>query len=63
MKILNYLAITLISIMITGCGPDKSPAPKLFEEQRNALDKAKTVETTVQQQNQDLQQNVEKQTQ
>lgn len=63
MKLSNFLAITLACLTLFGCGPDKSPAPKLFEEQRNALDKAKAVEATVQQQTQDLQHNVEKQTQ
>lgn len=63
MKYLNYLFILATSLLLPACGPDKAPAPKLFEEQRNALDKAKEVESKVQQQAQELQKNMEKQTQ
>jgi hypothetical protein len=48
---------------LLACSPDNTPPAKLFEEQRSALDKAKAVEETVQQQNQNMQQNLEKQTQ
>lgn len=63
MKPLNYLSIVLTSLLLMACGPDNTPKPKLFEEQRNALDKAKAVEQTVQQQTKETQQSVEKQTQ
>jgi hypothetical protein len=61
MKKINTLLITLIGLQLLACGPDKTPPPKLFEEQRTVLDKA--VEDTVQQQNQNMQQNLEKQSQ
>ena len=63
MKSLNYLAIALASLALLACKPDSSPTPKLFEEQRNALDKTKAVEKTVQQQTQETQQSIEKQAQ
>lgn len=63
MKITIALVITFSSILLLACGPDKTPPPKLFEEQRSALDKAKAVEDIVQQQNQSMQNNLEKQTQ
>jgi hypothetical protein len=63
MKKINTLLITLIGLQLLACGPDKTPPPKLFEEQRTVLDKAKAVEDTVQQQNQNMQQNLEKQSQ
>ena len=55
--------ILFASMTLLACGPDNSPKTKLFEEQRAALEKAKGVENTVQQQTQEAQQNVEKQTQ
>lgn len=63
MKPLNYLCILLASLFIAACSPDNSTQTKLFEQQRSALDKAKDVANTVQQQSQETQQNVEKQTQ
>ena len=63
MKPLNYLVVIFTALMLLACGPDKSPKPKLFEEQRNALDKAKEVEGIVQKQNQETQQSLEKNTQ
>lgn len=57
------LLIVLSSLILLACGPDKTPPPKLFEDQRTALDKAKAVEGTVQLQNQNMQQSLEKQTQ
>ena len=63
MKSLNFLIILLTSLVLAGCSPDNSPKTKLFEEERAALEKAKAVEATIQQQAQQLQQNTEKQTQ
>ena len=63
MKKTNTLLITLIVMQLLACGPDKTPPPKLFEDQRTVLDKAKAVDDSVQQQNQNMQQNLEKQTQ
>lgn len=62
MKMPNYLVILLTSLALQGCSPDNSSKTKLFEEQRSALDKAKTVDSTIQQQAQEMQKNVEKQT-
>jgi outer membrane lipoprotein-sorting protein len=63
MKPLNFLCILLTSLLIAACSPDNSAQTKLFEQQRSALDKAKDVSNTVQQQSQEAQQNMEKQTQ
>ena len=63
MKTLNLLPIVLSSFILLGCSPDNSSKTKLFEEQRNALDKAKAVDSTVQKQIQEAQQNEAKQTQ
>lgn len=63
MKSLSYLVILLTSLILTGCSPDNSAKTKLFEEERAALEKAKAVENTIQQQAQQLQQSAEKQTQ
>jgi outer membrane lipoprotein-sorting protein len=63
MKISVALLLTLSCLLLLACSPDNTPPAKLFEEQRSALDKAKAVEETVQQQNQNMQQNLEKQTQ
>jgi outer membrane biogenesis lipoprotein LolB len=63
MKPMNSMMLILVSLLLSACSPDNSPKPKLFEEQRRALDKAKAVDSTVQQQTQQLQQNVDKQTQ
>lgn len=63
MKPQHYLTIVLTSLLLLACSPDNGSKTKLFEEQRNALEKAKGVENTVQQQAQEVQQNIEKQTQ
>lgn len=63
MKSRNYLFIVLAGFVLLGCSPDNSAKTKLFAEQRSALEKAKGVENTVQQQTQEMQQNVEKQSQ
>ena len=63
MKSMNYMMLLLTCFLLQACSPDNSPKPKLFEEQRSALDKAKAVDGTVQQQTQQLQQSVDKQTQ
>lgn len=63
MKASDVLFMAIASLMLLACSPDNSAKTKLFEDQRNALDKAKTVEKTVQQQMQETRQNEEKQTQ
>lgn len=63
MKKINTLLITIISMQLLACGPDKTPPPKFFNEQRTVLNKAKAVEDTVQQKNQNMQQSLEKQAQ
>jgi hypothetical protein len=63
MKSPNYLCVLLTSLLIAACSPDNSAQTRLFEQQRSALDKAKDVANTVQQQSQEARQNVEKQTQ
>lgn len=63
MKTINYLVIAFSILVLPGCSPDNNAKTKLFEEQRTALEKAKAVESTVQQQTQETQSNLEKQTQ
>lgn len=63
MNYLKLMLISLTSLLLLACSPDNSPKPKLFEEQRNALDQAKAVNKAAEQQAKDLQQNVDKQTQ
>ena len=63
MKSLAYLILLPTSLFLLACSPDNSANTRLFEEQRAALEKAKGVESSVQQQTQTMQQNVEKQTQ
>lgn len=63
MKTPDYLIVLLTSSILLGCSPDNNSKTKLFEEQRAALDKAKALENNVLQQTQELQKNMEKQTQ
>lgn len=53
-------------LLLSACSPGndaKAPPPKLFEEQRDALDKAKTVNSAQQQQDEEQRKAIEKQTQ
>jgi hypothetical protein len=65
MKATNYLVFFLAGLTLLACSPDNDAKTKtkLFEEQRNALDKAKGVDNIIQQQAKELQQNTEKNTQ
>lgn len=63
MKLNTCLFIILTGFVVPGCSPDNSAKTKLFEQERATLEKAKAVESTVQQQTQQLQQNAEKQAQ
>lgn len=63
MKYISYFLVLATSLLLLACGPDKTPTPKLFEEQHNALDKAKQIDDKVQQQAEELKKNMEKQTQ
>ncbi|MFA5825483.1 MAG: hypothetical protein WC825_05865 [Gallionellaceae bacterium] len=64
---MTYRTATLCALLLLGaCSPsneEKAPAPKLFEEQRDALDKAKTVNPAQQQQDEEQRKAIEKQTQ
>jgi len=63
MKSHHYLIMLFTGFILLGCSPDNSAKTKLFEEERAALEKAKAVESTVQQHTQQIQQNADKQTQ
>ena len=58
---LNYLVIFICSLLLAACSPDNTAKTKLFEDQRNALNKAKEIDSKIQQQALELQQNIEKQ--
>ncbi|HEY6095987.1 MAG TPA: hypothetical protein VIU93_13645 [Gallionellaceae bacterium] len=56
------LPLLMLLALLAACNRDDSAKQaKLFEEQRNALDKAKAVDSAVQKQAQELQQNLNKQ--
>lgn len=62
MRIALILA-ALCGTLMTGCGrEDQPPPPKLFEPQRDALDKSKTVEDQVLQQAGQQRQEIDRQT-
>lgn len=52
-------------LLLTACSPhnEQPPAPKLFEQQRDALDQAKTVEAIQQQQAAEQRKTIEQQSQ
>lgn len=55
--------VLLATLLLAACGPDGGKQPKIAEPQREALDKAKGVENTLQQSAQQQQQESDKQTQ
>lgn len=63
MKKCHYLIILFTGFILLGCDPDNSTKTKLFEEERSALEKAKAVESTIQQQTRQTQENADQQTQ
>jgi major membrane immunogen (membrane-anchored lipoprotein) len=51
------------SLLLGACGQgDNPPAPKLFKEQRDVLDKAKTVDPAMQKQDDEQRKAIEQQT-
>jgi hypothetical protein len=51
-------------LLLSACGQsDNQPAPKLFKDQRDVLDKAKTVDPAMQKQDEEQRKAVEQQTQ
>ena len=61
---LSLILIVLYALVLPGCDDGKqAPPPKLFEGQRNAMDKAKGVEDTLQQQADQQLQSIDQQTQ
>lgn len=63
MKTFSHLALIISTLTLLACGPDNKPQPKLLEAERNTLDKAKAMDKNMQQQTQELQKSVDKQTQ
>ncbi|TNC99603.1 MAG: hypothetical protein FD121_99 [Gallionellaceae bacterium] len=62
----TYCSAALCSLLfLSACGEkkDETPPPKLFSEQREALDKAKTVNDTLQKSNAEQQKKIEHQSQ
>ena len=65
-KTAAYLTAALsLLLTLSACSPstDQTPAPKLFKEQRDVLDKAKAVDAAQQKQNEEQQKALENQTQ
>lgn len=63
---MTYRATALcVLLLLIACSPNDSttPAPKLFKEQRDVLDKAKAVDGVVQQQGEEQRKAAEKQSQ
>jgi hypothetical protein len=63
---MTYRTATLLCalLLISACGQsDNQPAPKLFKDQRDVLDKAKTVEPAQQKQDEEQRKMIEQQTQ
>lgn len=61
---LPLILIVLYALVLPGCNDGKQPPPpKLFESQRNAMDKAKGVENTLQQQADQQLKDIDQQTQ
>lgn len=66
LKLLRFFHCTTILcalVLLAACSPNDNttPAPKLFKEQRDALDKAKAVDGAVQQQSEEQRKAAEKQ--
>jgi hypothetical protein len=54
----------LTLLLLNACSPSETtPPPKLFKEQRDVLDKAKAVDTALQQQSEEQRKLIEQQTQ
>jgi hypothetical protein len=64
---MSYRTIAILSalLLLNACGPsdNEAPPPKLFEDQRNALDKAKDVDAMQQEAAEKQRKELEKQTQ
>jgi ABC-type Zn uptake system ZnuABC Zn-binding protein ZnuA len=63
---MTYRTATLLCVflLLGACGKsDSQPAPKLFMDQRNALDKAKAVEPALQKQDEEQKKTIEQQAQ
>lgn len=56
-------AFLCVLFLLGACGRDDNPpAPKLFKDQRDALDKAKTVDPAMQKQDDEQRKAIERQT-
>ena len=63
MKLLTAILVS-ISLLLMACHREQAPSPpKLFETQHEALDKAKAMKNTVQQQTEQQRQDVDQSTQ
>lgn len=62
---MNIRTVIILSplFLLAACGPGDSAPPKLFEQQREALDKAKAVEGMQQEQAEKQRKEMEQQTQ
>lgn len=61
---ITMLLVAFCTLVLSGCGEEKQPPPpKLFEDQINAMEKAKGVEDTLQQQADQKLQDIDQQSQ
>lgn len=65
MKRLCYTGVLLTLSLLSACSPNDNapPKPKLFEQERNVLDKSKAVDALQQQQTDEQKQAIDKQAQ
>ena len=62
---MTYPTVVLMcaSLLLGACGQsDNPPAPKLFKDQRDVLDKSKTVDPAMQKQDEEQRKEIEQQT-
>lgn len=55
--------LPLLALLLSACGQDNTPAPKLMETQREVLDQAKSLDAQLQQQTEEQRKALDQQSQ